>query len=129
MSAAQSPSPPLWLGVDLSTQSLTLVLLPDQQESEDIYYLDSVRYATDLPQYATEHGMHIADGDDGEKASLRCYLGLSLYLPLCGTVLILYQYWGSFLVWGSCLVLWCVSLHVGEVVLFCLAFSRETTQS
>lgn len=69
MSSSDS-SDALWLGVDLSTQSLTLVLLPDQSPGAgDVVYLDSVRYASDLPQYGTEHGMHISDGDDGEKAS------------------------------------------------------------
>lgn len=57
---------PLWLGLDLSTQSLTLVLLPDEPGRPHVY-LDSIVYATDLPQYQTEHGMHISDGDDGEK--------------------------------------------------------------
>lgn len=57
---------PLWLGLDLSTQSLTLVLLPDTPGAHHVY-LDSIVYAKDLPQYQTEHGMHISDGDDGEK--------------------------------------------------------------
>lgn len=60
---AQSP---LWLGLDLSTQSLTLVLLPDEPGGAHVY-LDSVMYDGDLPQYQTEHGMHLSDGDDGEK--------------------------------------------------------------
>ena len=59
-------SPPLWLGLDLSTQSLTLVVLPDKPGEQHVY-LDSIVYARDLPQYQTEHGMHISDGDDGEK--------------------------------------------------------------
>lgn len=57
---------PLWLGLDLSTQSLTLVLLPDEPGRPHVY-LDSIVYARDLPQYQTEHGMHISNGDDGEK--------------------------------------------------------------
>lgn len=57
---------PLWLGLDISTQSLTLVLLPDTPGAPHIY-LDAIVYARDLPQYQTEHGMHISDGDDGEK--------------------------------------------------------------
>lgn len=64
--ATVEPHSPLWLGLDLSTQSLTLVLLPDEPGRPHIY-LDSIVYATDLPQYQTEHGMHISDGDDGEK--------------------------------------------------------------
>lgn len=64
--ASVESSSPLWLGLDLSTQSLTLVLLPDEPGRPHVY-LDSVVYATDLPQYQTEHGMHISDGDDGEK--------------------------------------------------------------
>lgn len=60
---------PLWLGLDISTQSLTLVLLPDTPGAPHIY-LDAIVYARDLPQYQTEHGMHISDGDDGEK--VRC---------------------------------------------------------
>ncbi|CAM9439927.1 unnamed protein product [Ectocarpus fasciculatus] len=58
--------PPLWLGVDLSTQSLTLVVLDDDPAADHVY-LDSVVYDTELPQYQTEHGMHVSDGDDGEK--------------------------------------------------------------
>lgn len=65
-----SPSPPLWLGLDLSTQSLTLVLLPDKPGQGHVY-LDSLVYARDLPQYQTEHGMHIDDGDNGEKVRCR----------------------------------------------------------
>lgn len=63
---ADARTPPLWLGLDLSTQSLTLVLLPDEPGGAHVY-LDSISYAEDLPQYNTEHGMHISDGDDGEK--------------------------------------------------------------
>lgn len=61
--------PPLWLGVDLSTQSLTLVVLDDDPAADHVY-LDSVVYDTELPQYQTEHGMHVSDGDNGEK--VRC---------------------------------------------------------
>lgn len=69
-----SASSPLWLGLDLSTQSLTLVLLPDKPGADHVY-LDSVVYSTDLPQYQTEHGMHVSDGDGGEKVGMlrRCY--------------------------------------------------------
>eukprot|EP00903_Cladosiphon_okamuranus_P007840 g7585.t1 len=56
----------LWLGVDLSTQSLTLVVLPDAP-GEEYVYIDSVQYMTALPEYMTEHGMHVSDGDHGEK--------------------------------------------------------------
>ncbi|CBJ25521.1 similar to xylulokinase homolog [Ectocarpus siliculosus] len=58
--------PPLWLGVDLSTQSLTLVVLDDDPAADHVY-LDSVVYDTELPQYQTEHGMHVSDGDGGDK--------------------------------------------------------------
>ena len=64
--ASGEPHSPLWLGLDLSTQSLTLVLLPDEPGRPHVY-LDSIVYARDLPQYQTEHGMHISNGDDGEK--------------------------------------------------------------
>lgn len=63
MSADDSP---LWLGLDLSTQSLTLVVLPDAPGAE-LVYNDSVQFMTDLPQFMTEHGMHVSDGDHGEK--------------------------------------------------------------
>lgn len=59
-------SSPLWLGLDLSTQSLTLVVLPDARGGNHVY-IDSVNYMNDLPQYHTEHGMHVSDGDQGEK--------------------------------------------------------------
>lgn len=60
--------PPLWLGLDLSTQSLTLVVLPDAPGAECVY-IDSVQYMTELVQHMTEHGMHVSDGDNGEKVS------------------------------------------------------------
>lgn len=66
MSADDSP---LWLGMDLSTQSLTLVVLPDAPGAEDVY-IDSVQYMTALPEYMTEHGMHVSDGDHGEKVGV-----------------------------------------------------------
>ncbi|CAM9530696.1 unnamed protein product [Choristocarpus tenellus] len=64
----QDNDSPLWLGLDLSTQSLTLVLLSDTPGAPPVY-VDSLQYAQDLPHYNTEHGMHIRDGDNGEKAS------------------------------------------------------------
>eukprot|EP00752_Nemacystus_decipiens_P016481 g14732.t1 len=57
---------PLWLGLDLSTQSLTVVILPDAPGAEYVY-IDAVQYMTELPQHMTEHGMHVSDGDNGEK--------------------------------------------------------------
>lgn len=60
-------SSPLWMGLDLSTQSLKVVLLHDSAAAP--LYLDSIDYSEALPQYQTEHGMHISDGDDGEKVS------------------------------------------------------------
>ncbi|CAM9733519.1 unnamed protein product [Pylaiella littoralis] len=66
MTADDTSSSPLWLGLDLSTQSLTLVVLPDEPGGDHVY-LDSVVYQRDLPHYQTEHGMHIGDGDHGEK--------------------------------------------------------------
>lgn len=97
---ADAQSPPLWLGVDLSTQSLTLVLLPDQPVSDEIYYLDSVRYAIDLPQYGTEHGMHIADGDDGEKVCY--YLAHTCTLHQCHPDLVFFSAWMHIRVWYVC---------------------------
>lgn len=69
MTAGETSAAPLWLGLDLSTQSLTLVLLPDEPGAAHVY-LDSVVYATDLPQYQTEHGMHVSDGNYGEKVGV-----------------------------------------------------------
>lgn len=66
--SASTGLPPLWLGLDLSTQSLTVVVLPDRPAERHVY-LDSVVYTRDLPQYQTEHGMHISDGDNGERVS------------------------------------------------------------
>ncbi|CAM9300006.1 unnamed protein product, partial [Hapterophycus canaliculatus] len=66
MVASEPSESPLWLGLDLSTQSLTLVLLPNEPGADHVY-LDSVVYSTDLPQYQTEHGMHVSDGDGGER--------------------------------------------------------------
>ena len=59
----------LWLGLDLSTQSLTLVVLPDAPGAEALH-IDSVQYMSELPQHITEHGMHVSDGDNGEKVSV-----------------------------------------------------------
>lgn len=76
MSADESP---LWLGLDLSTQSLTLVVLPDAPGAEYVY-IDSVQYMSALPQHMTEHGMHVSDGDHGEKVSV------------CGSLVLLVEF-------------------------------------
>lgn len=72
VAATPPPDSPLWLGVDLSTQSLTLVLLADQPGNAHVHYIDSVVYSKDLPQYGTQHGMHVSDGDAGEKVDDVC---------------------------------------------------------
>ncbi|CAM9433343.1 unnamed protein product, partial [Phaeothamnion confervicola] len=61
-------SPPMWLGLDLSTQSLKVAVLPDAPGAQPAYF-DSVVFARDLPQYNTDHGMHVG-GTGSAKASL-----------------------------------------------------------
>lgn len=65
---------PLWLGLDLSTQSLTLVVLPDAPGAEYLY-IDAIQFSKDVPQYVTANGMHVSDGDDGEKVRVAAWCG------------------------------------------------------
>jgi Ethanolamine utilization protein EutJ (predicted chaperonin) len=61
-SLAAAMTAPCWLGVDLSTQSVTVALLPDEKGAAPLAVL-SVVFERDLPQYNTTNGMHIQDGD------------------------------------------------------------------
>ncbi|CAM9213716.1 unnamed protein product [Chrysoparadoxa australica] len=51
---------PLWLGLDLSTQSLSVAVLSN--ESMTPLSISSINFQDHLPHYATSNGMHI-DGD------------------------------------------------------------------
>lgn len=83
---------PLWLGLDLSTQSLKLVLLPDEP-GEGHVYLDSIEFAQDLPQYQTEHGMHISDGDHGETVGTINSIDTITTFNTINTIIELYKYY------------------------------------
>jgi xylulokinase len=48
----------LYLGLDLSTQSLTLVFV--EAGSKRVVHVDCVHFDEDLPQFGTKNGMHIA---------------------------------------------------------------------
>lgn len=49
-----------WLGIDLSTQSLTVALIPDGIGKPPVAVV-SVNFAKDLPQYNTTNGMYIGE--------------------------------------------------------------------
>lgn len=54
-----SSSPPLYLGLDLSTQSVTAVLV-EAPPSLRVVDVQRVVFDDDLPKYATKNGMHVA---------------------------------------------------------------------
>ena len=62
-SASDVPPPPaglgLSLGLDLSTQSLTLVVL---DEALELVYRDVVNFDAELPRFETSKGMHARGG-------------------------------------------------------------------
>lgn len=50
---------PVYLGVDLSTQSVTAVLV-EGPSLDTILQLETVNFDADLPKYGTKNGMHVA---------------------------------------------------------------------
>jgi hypothetical protein len=62
---------PCWLGIDLSTQSVTVALLPDDKSAAPLVVL-SVVFERDLPHYNTTNGMYVQDGDHPADVSAIC---------------------------------------------------------
>ncbi len=56
---------PLYLGVDMSTQSVTLVFL--EAETQRLVHIDSLNFDEELPKYDTSSGMHV--GKNGKVTS------------------------------------------------------------
>lgn len=70
----------LFLGLDLSTQSVTAVYIDPAQGNRPVH-TDTVNFDTELPHFKTQNGMHIGAGGEVTSPVLMWLEALDLLFP------------------------------------------------